>query len=191
MNAARATVARAAESTLDISEQRMTKQETALQDPYERRALLLHLGDVLETVFCLSQCADDYASIGEAVKGNDTLAAFTLLGFIDDNMTPREFIRRASGAFFVWPKALLDETLNRALLANTVKHDLFADNARGWDAYANERRKDAPWFGENLPEVAQSAAPAHEAAPSPIQPETDKPASRYATWPWPDKSSDG
>jgi hypothetical protein len=36
----------------------MTKQQ-AVQDPYERRALLLHLGDVLETVFCLSQCADE------------------------------------------------------------------------------------------------------------------------------------
>lgn len=77
----------------------MTKQETATQDPYERRALLLHLGDVLESVFCLSQCADEYASIGEAVKGNDALAGFTLLGFVDATMPPRDFIRRASGAF--------------------------------------------------------------------------------------------
>ncbi|BAO88651.1 hypothetical protein [Caballeronia cordobensis] len=164
----------------------MTKQQTAMQDPYERRALLLHLGDVLETVFCLSQCADEYASIGEAVKGNDALAGFTLLGFVDEKMTPRDFIRRASGAFFVWPKGLLDETLNRPMLANMVKHDLFADNATGWQAYRTERQREVPWFGEDLPESAQSAAPAHEA-------ETSAPAakpgkkSRYATWPWPDK----
>ena len=177
----------------------MTKQQTAMQDPYERRALLLHLGDVLETVFCLSQCADEYASIGEAVKGNDALAGFTLLGFVDEKMTPRDFIRRASGAFFVWPKGLLDETLNRPMLANTVKHDLFADNAAGWDAYAAERRKEVPWFGEDLPETAVSAAPAHEAepsapAPAPAEKRGAKAAakkpSRYATWPWPDKPSD-
>ncbi|AQH01980.1 hypothetical protein A9R05_19115 [Burkholderia sp. KK1] len=159
-----------------------------MQDPYERRALLLHLGDVLETVFCLSQCADEYASIGEAVKGNDALAGFTLLGFVDEKMTPRDFIRRASGAFFVWPKGLLDETLNRPMLANTVKHDLFADNATGWDAYRTERQRDVPWFGEDLPDNAQSAAPAHEAetsAPSPAAKAGKK--SRYATWPWPDK----
>ncbi|SAL60100.1 hypothetical protein AWB71_03347 [Caballeronia peredens] len=183
----------------------MTNQATATQDPYERRALLLHLGDVLETVFCLSQCADEYTSIGDAVKGNDALAGFTLLGFVDAGMAPREFIRRASGAFFVWPKALLDETLNRPMLANTVKHDLFADNARGWDAYVEERRREVPWFGADLPEVAQSAAPAHEAAINETAPQgaaqeaapdakkpkrkaaAEKP-SRYATWPWPDKS---
>ncbi|BBU29691.1 hypothetical protein BTHE68_34250 [Burkholderia sp. THE68] len=171
----------------------MTKQQTATQDPYERRALLLHLGDVLESVFCLSQCADEYASIGEAVKGNEALAGFTLLGFIDEKMAPRDFIRRASGAFFVWPKALLDETLNRPMLANTVKHDLFADNAKGWNAYAEERRKDVPWFGEALPDVAESAAPAHEAATTstPVpQKKSKSKTSRYSTWPWPDKPAD-
>jgi hypothetical protein len=173
----------------------MTKHETAMQDPYERRALLLHLGDVLESVFCLSQCADEYASIGEAVKGNEALAEFTLLGFVDTKMAPRDFIRRASGAFFVWPKALLDETLNRPMLANTVKHDLFADNAKGWAAYVEERRKNVPWFGDDLPERAQSAAPAHEAAPAPVAHKQKRKASaeepsRYSTWPWPDKAGD-
>jgi hypothetical protein len=154
----------------------MTKQQ-AVQDPYERRALLLHLGDVLETVFCLSQCADEYESIGAAVRGNDALASFTMLAFVDANMTPRDFIRRASGAFFVWPKALLDESLNRDLLANTVKHDLFDDNARGWAAYVEERRKDVAWFAEALPELKEATTPVVE-------------KSRYATWPWPDKSND-
>ncbi|MDR5739431.1 hypothetical protein [Caballeronia sp. LZ016] len=190
----------------------MTK-EAATQEPYERRALLLHLGDVLETVFCLSQCADDYASIGDAVRGNDALASFTLLGFVDQRMTPRDFIRRASGAFFIWPKALLDASLNRPMLASTVKSDLFDDNAAGWRAYVDERRAEVGWFGEDVPEVAQSAAPAHPAvaepesepvparetkkesvAPTkPVEASTRKEVSakkepsRYATWPWPNK----
>jgi hypothetical protein len=161
----------------------MTKQQ-AVQDPYERRALLLHLGDVLETVFCLSQCADDYDNIGAALRGNDALAGFTLLSFVDANMTPRDFIRRASGAFFVWPKALLDETLNRPMLANTIKHDLFDDNAKGWAAYVEERRKEVAWFGADLPDAenVQAAAPVHAAEKTP--------SSRYTTWPWPDKSGD-
>ncbi|MDR5857482.1 hypothetical protein P9239_01495 [Caballeronia sp. LZ062] len=168
----------------------MTNQAAPTQEPYERRALLLHLGDVLETVFCLSQCADEYASIGDAVRGNDALADFTLLGFVDASMTPREFIRRASGAFFVWPKALLDASLNRPMLANTVKHDLFDDNAAGWRAYVEERRGEVPWFGEDLPEIAESAAPAHAArvdTSANQDGETQKP-SRYLTWPWPNKS---
>lgn len=136
----------------------MTNQAAPIQEPYERRALLLHLGDVLETVFCLSQCADEYASIGDAVRGNDALAGFTLLGFVDARMSPREFIRRASGAFFVWPKALLDESLNRPMLANTVKHDLFEDNPTGWRAYVEERRAEVPWFGEDLPDRRKRGA---------------------------------
>jgi hypothetical protein len=161
----------------------MTKQEAGVNDPYERRALLLHLGDVLETVFCLSQCADDYTSIGAAVRGNDALAGFTLLGFIDENMTPRDFIRRASGAFFVWPKALLDAELNRAMLANTVHHDLFDANAKGWAGYVAERRREVAWFGDDVSKVAGASTPVHV---------TDEAkagdTSRYSTWPWPNKS---
>jgi hypothetical protein len=172
--------------TLPTNGNAMTKQETGVRDPYERRALLLHLGDVMETVFCLSQCADEYATIEAALRGNDALAGFTLLGFVDGAMPPRDFVRRAAGAFFVWPKGLLDAELNRAMLANTVRHDLFADNARGWDAYVAERRQDVAWFGADLPADAVSAAPAH------VTDEAQDAAAgtRYSTWPWPNKSSD-
>jgi hypothetical protein len=161
----------------------MTKSDATVKDPYERRALLLHLGDVLETVFCLSQCADDYANIGAAVRGNDALADFTLLGLVDATMTPRDFIRRASGAFFVWPKALLDADLNRAMLANTVRHDLFDGNAKGWAKYVDARRREVAWFGDITAEAAGEVAPVHV---------TDEAkagdATRYSTWPWPNKT---
>jgi hypothetical protein len=165
----------------------MTKHETGVTDPYERRALLLHLGDVMETVFCLSQCADEYATVGAAVRGNDALAGFTLLAFVDANMTPRDFIRRATGAFFVWPKALLDAELNRAMLANTVKHDLFDNNAQGWRGYVDERRNDAAWFAQDLPEHAEHAVPVHVSEQAT---EHGAAESRYSGWPWPNKSGD-
>ncbi|KMY85319.1 hypothetical protein BUMB_05228 [Candidatus Paraburkholderia calva] len=163
----------------------MTKHEGGVTDPYERRALLLHLGDVMETVYCLSQCADDYASVAAAGRGNDALAGFTLLTFVDGTMAPREFIRRASGAFFVWPKALLDAELNRAMIANTVRHDLFGSNTKGWNAYVEERRREVAWFGDDLPDVAKTAALAHASDEAGV---TE--SSRYSTWPWPNKAGD-
>lgn len=99
-------------------------------------------------------------------------------------MTPREFIRRTTGAFFVWPKSLLDAELNRPMLANTVKHDLFDNNARGWNAYVEERRREVEWFADDLPEAAKNAAPAHVSVSNEA-----KQSTRYSTWLWPDKSA--
>jgi hypothetical protein len=83
----------------------------------------------------------------------------------------------------VWPKALLDETLNRQLLAHTIQHDLFAGNAKGWEAYVSERRQEVPWFGEDLPKVPKEeveAPPSDSDAP----PDAKDQPSRYSTWPW-------
>jgi hypothetical protein len=166
----------------------MNQSEAAMDDPYERRALLLHLGDVLEAIFCLSKCADSRTSIGEALQKDDALVSFAILNHVDAAMHPQDFIRRATGAFFVWPKALLDETLNRRLLAHTVQHDLFAGNEAGWNAYLSERRKDVPCFGEDLPEVpdANDAAVGEPDAATASAAETEEAkSSRYSTWPWP------
>ncbi|MDR5753166.1 MULTISPECIES: hypothetical protein [unclassified Caballeronia] len=159
-----------------------------MDDPYERRALLLHLGDVLEAIFCLSKCADSRASIGEALQKDDALVSFAILSQVDAGMHPQAFVRRATGAFFVWPKALLDETLNRRLLAHTVQHDLFAGNEAGWNAYLSERRKEVPWFGEDLPDVPESKSAAAGETDATVDSESaseDARSSRYSTWPWP------
>jgi hypothetical protein len=164
--------------------------EAAMDDPYERRALLLHLGDVLEAIFCLTKCADSRATIGEALAKDDALVSFNILNQVDTGMHPQDFIKRATGAFFVWPKALLDETLNRQLLAHTIQHDLFAGDAKGWEAYVSERRQEVPWFGENLPKVPKEEI---EAPPSEVEappgdadapPDSKDQPSRYSTWPW-------
>ena len=51
---------------------------------------------------------------------------------------------------------MLDERLNRALLANLVQTDLFAGNQTGWDAYVNGLQKDVLWFGRDLSPVADA-----------------------------------
>jgi hypothetical protein len=146
-----------------------------MKDAYERRALLLHLGDVLEALSCLSRISTRYATLGDALAAEDSLASFTWLGYIDSAMSPQAVSDRAAGAFFLWPKSLLDEKLNRPLLASTVQHDLFAGNAEGWSRYVDERRKEVPWFGEGLPE------------PSAEKPETIG-TTGLTRWPWPEKT---
>lgn len=146
-----------------------------MNDAYERRALLLHLGDVLEALFCLSRSGQRYATLGDALAREDSLAGFALLGFLDAGMSPQQVTERAAAAFFLWPKSLLDEELNRSLLASTVRHDLFAGNPKGWDKYVKERRKEVAWFAEGLQEP-----------PASVEPEAPEP--RFSRWPWPEET---
>jgi len=145
-----------------------------MKDAYERRALLLHLGDVLEGISCLSRIGTQYATLGEALAAEDSLVSFTWLGFIDANTPPRHVTGQAAAAFFLWPKSLLDEQLNRPLFASTVQHDLFAGNPGGWEAYVAERKKDVAWFAEGVE------------APSPEDPDSSG-ISGLSRWPWPEK----
>ncbi|MFP3646406.1 hypothetical protein [Paraburkholderia sp. SIMBA_054] len=111
----------------------------------ERRALLLHLGDVIEAIACVMKCAHRYNTFGEAVRQEESLMTFSILQEVEPEMTPLEFVTRAAGAYFLWPKGLLDVSLNRRSLAHLVEHDLFADNEPGWRAYVEHLHADVPW----------------------------------------------
>jgi hypothetical protein len=126
-----------------------------MDDGFERRALLLHLGDVLESTACVMKCADRFNTVGEAVGQEESLMSFSILRMVDAEMTPYEFVRRAASAFFLWPKALLEDEINHLLLANLVQHDLFSGHQSGWDSYVAERRRAVPWFGEGLDVVPE------------------------------------
>jgi hypothetical protein len=154
--------------------------EILMNDAYERRALLLHLGDVLEALFCLSRSGQRYTTLGEALTREDSLTGFTVLGYLDAGMSPQQVTERATAAFFLWPKSLLDEELNQSLLASTVQHDLFAGNPEGWEAYVKERRKEVAWFGKGLQEPPASGEPGAE------PPAVEDP--RYSRWPWSEKT---
>ena len=124
-------------------------------DGIQRRALLLHLGNMLEAVSCVMKCGHRYNTIGEAFAQEETLASFTFLRQIDAEMTPYDFAKRAASAFFLWPKELLDEDLNRKVLAHVVQHDLFANHQSGWNEYTSVLRRDVPWFGEDIGPVPE------------------------------------
>jgi hypothetical protein len=129
--------------------------ENEMDDGIERRALLLHLGDVLEASACVMKCALRFNTVGEAAAQEESLMSFAILRMVDPEMTPYEFAKRAASAFFLWPKALLEEELNRPLLANLVQHDLFIGHQSGWDSYASELRQQVSWFGEGLDTVPE------------------------------------
>lgn len=126
-----------------------------MDDSFERRALLLHLGDVLEAIACVMKWANRFNTAGEAVGQEESLMSFSILRMVEAAMTPYDFARRAASAFFLWPKALLDDEIKRLLLANLVQHDLFSGHQSGWDSYVAERRQAVPWFGEGLDQVPE------------------------------------
>lgn len=108
-----------------------------MKDVHERRALLLHLGDAIEAIACVSKCGQHCNTVGESATQEESLMSFAILSEVDSEMTPLEFIKKASNAFFLWPKELLAETLNYQLLAHLVQHDLFAGDQAGWDRYVS------------------------------------------------------
>lgn len=122
----------------------------ALADGRQRKALLLHLGDVLEAISCVAKCGDHYHTVGEAAAQEESLATFALLRQVDAELTPVEFVNAGTSAFFLWPVLLLEPELNRKAIAHLVQHDLFCGNRAGWDAYVDEMRHAVPWFGSGL-----------------------------------------
>ena len=126
-----------------------------MDDGIERRALLLHLGDVLESMSCVAKCGTRFNTLNEAVAEEDSLADFWFLSLLGAETTADGYAKNAASAFFLWPKLLLDATLNRALLANLVQTDLFAGNQAGWDAYVSGVKKEVSWFGEGVGPVAE------------------------------------
>jgi hypothetical protein len=140
-----------------------------MNDQYERRALLLHLGDVFATIHAVAKCRDQYASLADAIAADDALSGFPLLHQVAGNMPPAAFVIKASGVFLSWPQALLAEHLDRQALTHPVEQNLFEDNSAGWAAYSVALQNDVPWFGQAaVPATADSAQDEHgdESTPS-------------------------
>ncbi|MGF6734695.1 hypothetical protein OKW50_006867 [Paraburkholderia youngii] len=121
-----------------------------MKDAFERRALLLHLAEVLEAVnWAINHDVND-KTVHELAATNEPLTRFPLLRNVSAHMTSMEFARRATSAFVEWPRELLEPELNRKRLASTVQRNLFEGNAEGWGAYVAGLRAEVPWFGVGL-----------------------------------------
>ncbi|HTR07706.1 MAG TPA: hypothetical protein VMJ11_13885 [Paraburkholderia sp.] len=171
-----------------------------MDDRFDRRELLLHLGDMLEALSCLANTGRPYAQVARLAKEQDSLQNFSFLRTVAPRMTVADFGARLASAFFLWPMELLEAELNRNALASTVQHDLFDGNPDGWKAYVAYMQQKVEWFGTGLPEMNASTSemPARAAAgeASPIESsveraslaEWDGPDEKKG-WPWPQPGS--
>jgi hypothetical protein len=171
-----------------------------MDDRFDRRELLLHLGDMLEALSCLSKTGRPDALVAQLAKEQDPLQDFGYLRAHAPKMKVAEFSARVASAFFLWPKELLETKLNRNALASTVQHDLFDGNPDGWKEYVVHIQKKVKWFGTGLSDMkpGASAEPAHDAAEeaSPVEEsamaapsvEWDAPDEKKG-WPWPQPGS--
>ncbi|TDN66806.1 hypothetical protein [Paraburkholderia sp. BL10I2N1] len=171
-----------------------------MDDRFDRRELLLHLGDMLEALSCLAKTGRPDAQVRQLATQQESLQDFEFLRALAPKMTVAEFGARVASAFFLWPKELLEMELNQNALASTVQHDLFDGNPDGWNAYVAHIQKKVKWFGTGLPKMKgdASAEPTHDAAEeaSPVEAsveaappaEWDVPDEKKG-WPWPQPGS--
>jgi hypothetical protein len=143
-----------------------------MKDAFERRALLLHLGAVLDAMDKVLSHSGDRTTVTlrELVSAQHSLAKLPLLQHVADEMTAQEFVRRVSATFACWPAELLEAGLNRERLAAVVRDALFAANDDGWRAYVASLKGEVPWFGDGLAPLSETASEAT--------------AGLYPSWPW-------
>ncbi|NPT58890.1 hypothetical protein [Paraburkholderia elongata] len=168
-----------------------------MDDRFDRRELLLHLGDMLEALNRLSRTSRPTASVAHLLQEDDSLQRFEFLRALAPKMTVAEFTKRIASAFSPWPKELLEAELNRDALASSVQHNLFDGNLDGWKAYVTHVQRTVKWFGTGLPRMKADALaePVHDAATdaTPVEAsvvntlpaESDAPTEKKG-WPWPE-----
>ncbi|WP_408243375.1 hypothetical protein, partial [Paraburkholderia sediminicola] len=154
----------------------------------------------LEVLNRLASTSEGGASDARLMQKEHSLQHCEFLGALAPHMTVAEFIRGVGGAFFLWPKELLEAELNRDTLASTVRKHLFDGNPDGWNAYISHVQKKVKWFGASLSDTKQNAPtePPHDATDeaSPLAaPVTSVPAAGVEVrnekrgWPWPEPRS--
>jgi hypothetical protein len=179
----------------------MNDREIAVDDRFDRRELLLHLGDVLEAISCVAKAGKPAAPVTELANTEESLQEFIFLKALAPTLTAAEFGAQAASAFFLWPKELLEEKLNRLALASTVQHDLFEGNPDGWKAYVAQLQKKVKWFGTDLPKMkrdlmreagrsaSEETSPV-ESSSAPVESTAEwGPSDEKRGWPWPQPGS--
>ena len=168
-----------------------------MDDRFDRRELLLHLGDILEALNCLAQMGRPDAMVVQLAQGKNSLQDLEFLRALPSTMTVAEFTKRVTSAFGVWPRELLEAELNRDALASTVQFNLFDGNPRGWKAYVSHVQNKVKWFGTGLSNIKEGARaePSHDAtdAASPVEapdtavsPVEADVRNEKRGWPWPE-----
>ncbi|PRX33388.1 hypothetical protein B0G75_103616 [Paraburkholderia sp. BL18I3N2] len=84
-----------------------------MDDRFDRRELLLHLGDMLEALSCSARTGAPDTLVVQFAKEQDLFRDFEFLRVLAPTMTVDDFSAHVASAFFLWPRELLDAELNR------------------------------------------------------------------------------
>jgi hypothetical protein len=122
-----------------------------MQDGFERRALLLQMGEALK------------AAGGGSGKGAGVRVARAAEAILTDTLT-----LTVTKAYAPWPALLLADPLDKGALAKSVS-SAFAGNPGVWKAYLKAVQKDVPGFGEGV-----TVEPAKPEAAVPVEPKAGK-----------------
>ncbi|MEM5385146.1 hypothetical protein VSR68_16295 [Paraburkholderia phymatum] len=176
-----------------------------MKDAFERRALLLHLGDALHAIDAALAADATRHTVRDLLDAHADLAAHAWLAAISPATKAADFAKQASASFVAWPAQLLEEQVDYAQLALAVRDNLFADDAAGWRAYVDAMKREVEWFGDALPahveptaqtiESANADVPSADAADAtdveraeePGEPRRESVESNgrlYPSWPW-------
>ena len=128
-----------------------------MKDAFERRALLLHLGDALHAIDVALAADARRPTLQHLLNAHAELAAHAWLAAIAPDTKATDFAKRASAAFAGWPAQLLEEQVDYTRLALAVRDNLFADDPVAWRTYVDAMKHDVEWFGDALPSVSDAA----------------------------------
>ncbi|WP_133791951.1 hypothetical protein [Paraburkholderia silvatlantica] len=132
-----------------------------MDDRFDRRELLLHLGEVLGAMRNVG-ATHPFSPIAHLASREPFLQALPFLQQMSPRMRARDFLERAVSAYASWPRALLEPELDRIGLASTVQRELFADDPQGWASYAAYVRQKVGWFGLDLDKTARASTPVND-----------------------------
>ena len=135
-----------------------------MKDAFERRALLLHLGDALQAMAEALAANATRATVRDLMNADTRLGSYSWLAAVSPDMSAEDFAKRVSASFAGWPAQLLEEQVDYAQLALAVRGSLFADDSTGWQAYVDALKHEVQWFGDALPVVSATTTQPPEPA---------------------------
>ncbi|MGF6408969.1 hypothetical protein [Paraburkholderia sp. MM5482-R1] len=134
-----------------------------MKDAFERRALLLHLGDALQAIAAALATNNPRDTVRDLLDADAALATHAWLAAVPPDMEVAEFAKRVSASFAGWPAQLLEAQVDYRQLAFAVRSNLFANDPPGWHAYVGALTREVEWFGDALPAASETTGQSREA----------------------------
>lgn len=175
-------------------------QHPERDDRFDRRELLLHLGDMLDAAQRVAEIREPDAPVAQLASRHAALRRLAFLEALAPTITAARFGTQIASAFAAWPRVLLEPELDRDALARGVQRALFDGDAAGWTVYVTFMREKVAWFADRIGDAAAraDAGPATAgnatvvAGKPPVEAaKPSKPARRAEKkgWPWPEPRS--